>query len=244
MSHETSEENNSHHKATAKHAPAIPDTVKAARLLVVDDHPIVRNGLVEMINREADLTVIGEAAGPDEALEFLSHNKPDLVLADVSLEGSSGIELVKNIKARFGPVPVLVLSMHDETLYAERALRAGAKGYIMKEESMPRLLAAIRKVLTGQIYVSEAMATRILGGMVGGQISHPETSPTQRLSDRELEIFNFIAQGTGVREIAQKLHLSVKTIETHREHIKEKLGIKSSRELLRFAVQSQMQMAD
>lgn len=219
-------------------------TGKRYRILLIDDHPIVRKGLVEMINREADMDVAGEATDAAEGLMQLAKVKPDLVVTDVSLEAGSGIELIKSVKARYPEIPVLVLSMHDESLYAERALRAGARGYVMKHESTTLLLSAMRRVISGQIHLSDAMATRILGNLMGGAPARQIEGPLQRLSDRELEIFRFIGQGQGVKQIAEQLHLSVKTVETHREHIKEKLGYKTSRELLRFAVQSSMEDAN
>ncbi len=213
-----------------------PDLSNKAKVLLVDDHPIVRQGLAELIGQEADLSVCCEAQDASEALQAIAASKPDIALVDVSLQGTGGIELIKMIKASYPHVPVLVLSMHDETLYAERALRAGARGYVMKEEATERLLMAVRKVLSGQIYLSERMAGRLLSKFVDGA---PEggRSPMERLSDRELEIFEFIGHGLSTRRIAEKLHLSVKTIESHREHIKEKLKLTGSQELMRHAMQ-------
>ena len=212
------------------------DSGAQAKILLVDDHPIVRQGLAELIEQEPDLSVCGEAETAPEALEAIVTMKPDIAIVDVSLPDASGVELIKEIKAGHADVPVLVLSMHDETLYAERVLRAGAKGYIMKEEATETVMVAIRKVLNGHIYLSERMAGRLLSRFVEGT---PETggSPMQRLSDRELEVFELVGRGLSTRRIAEKLHLSIKTIESHREHIKEKLKLGSSRELLRHAMQ-------
>lgn len=207
-----------------------------AKIFLVDDHPIVRQGLAELIEQEPDLSVCGEAESAPEALEAIATVKPDIAIVDISLPDASGLELIKEIKAGYADVLVLVLSMHDETLYAERVLRAGAKGYIMKEEATETVMLAIRKVLNGHIYLSERMAGRLLSRFADGT---PETdgAPINRLSDRELEVFELIGRGLSTRRIAEKLHLSIKTIESHREHIKEKLKLGSSRELMRYAMQ-------
>jgi DNA-binding NarL/FixJ family response regulator len=206
-----------------------------ARVLVVEDHPIVRLGLCQLINAEPDLEACGEAAGAQEALERLEECSPDAAVVDVALNGRNGIELVKDLKARRRDLPVLVLSMYDESLYAERALRAGAMGYVMKEEAASQVLAALRRVLNGHVYLSDrlssTMVRRVLDGTAAGG------SPLEQLSDRELEVFQLIARGLPMREIARRLHRSVKTVETHREHLKAKLGLKSSGELLRYAVE-------
>ncbi len=217
-------------------SPDKPNPSKKAKVLLVDDHPIVRQGLAELIGQEADLSVCGEAQNASEALQAIAVSKPDIALVDVSLQDTGGIELIKMIKAGYAHVPVLVLSMHDETLYAERALRAGARGYVMKEEATERLLMAIRKVLSGQIYLSERMAGRLLSKFVDGAPAGGG-SALERLTDRELEIFEFIGHGLSTRRIAEKLHLSIKTIESHREHIKDKLKLTSSQELMRHAMQ-------
>jgi len=216
-------------------APKKADPSRKAKILLVDDHPIVRQGLKELIEQEADLFVCGEAQSGSEALQAIAAAKPDLAMVDISLQGTNGLELIKQIKAGHSDVPVLVLSMHDETLYAERALRAGARGYVMKEEATARLIAGIRRVLSGEIYLSERMSARLLSRFVGGG-SQTEGSPIERLSDRELEVFELIGRGIGTRQIAEQLHLSIKTIESHREHIKEKLKLGSSQELMRHAV--------
>lgn len=208
---------------------------KPRRVLIVDDHPIVRNGLGQLIGQEDDLTVCGEASDAIEALECARALKPDLVLVDISLGGSNGIELTKTMRERCPDVAVLVLSMHDESLYAERALRAGAKGYVMKQEAAETVLKAIRKVLQGGLYVSESVAARLLQEFVEGS-SEPSRGGVEALSDRELEVFELIGGGIATRDIATKLRLSVKTIETHRAHIKQKLNLKSGTELLHHAV--------
>jgi DNA-binding NarL/FixJ family response regulator len=215
-----------------------PETDSGKRkLFLVDDHPIVRQGLAQLINGEADLVVIGQGEDAYQSLRDIRSVKPDLVLVDVSLKDSDGIELLKELKAQAPELAVLVVSMHDESLYAERALRAGAGGYVMKQESPETLLAAIRAVLSGQVYVSDKMGATLLQRMVGNK-KRGGNLPMDRLTDRELEIFRMIGAGRSVKEIADKLFLSVKTVEAHREHIKEKLNIKSSAELLRFAIRN------
>ncbi len=206
------------------------------RVLIVDDHPIVRQGLRSLIDQEQDLHVCGEAGSAGEALKSLSAAKPDLLLVDISLKGPDGLELTKSIRALEPELPILIVSMHDETLYAERVLRAGANGYIMKEEVAQNVVHAVRKVLSGDIYMSDRMRQKILRG-VAGQRSNTTSSAIERLSDRELEVFRLIGQGHGTRKIAEELHLSVKTIETYRAHIKEKLGLNNATELVRQAVQ-------
>jgi len=210
------------------------------RIFIVDDHPIVRQGLEQLINNEPDLLVSGQGEEAYESLRAIRQNQPALVLVDVSLKDSDGIELLKELRAQDPSLLVLVLSMHDESLYAERALRAGARGYIMKQEAPQKLLEAIRKVLTGQVYLSDAMGANMLQRMVGGRKSGKAGSelPMDRLTDRELEIFRMIGAGRSVKEIADSLFISAKTVEAHREHIKEKLGVKSSAELLRFAIRN------
>lgn len=205
------------------------------KILIVDDHPIVRRGLAELINQEEDLIVCGQADDAYDAMEAIKALKPDMVIVDISLKEKSGLEVIKDIKAQYPALTVLTLSMHDESLYAERALRAGARGYIMKLEATEKVITAIRKVLSGQVYVSNGVAARMVGKFVGGR---PDVgaSDIDRLSDRELEVFCLIGQGHGTREIAERLHLSVKTIETYRAHIKEKLNLASAAELLQYAI--------
>ncbi len=206
------------------------------RILLVDDHPIVRQGLAEMLNHERDLEVCGTAEDVLQALEAIDKLHPDLVIADISLRGSNGIELLKAIKLRFPTTLVLVLSMHDESLYAVRALRAGAAGYIMKQEATERVLVALRQVLAGEVYLSERMEKKMMHQLVGGRAARTG-SPIEDLSDRELEIFGLIGQGHGTRKIAEELHLSIKTIESHRAHIKEKLNLQNATELVQHAIQ-------
>ena len=206
------------------------------KILIVDDHPIVRQGLAELINHEEDLEVCGQAEDAHEALGIMKETEPNMVIVDISLKETSGIELIKDIKAQYPNLPVLALSMHDETLYAERSLRAGAKGYIMKAEATEKVIVAIRKILSGQIYVSDMMAAKMVRKLVGGGPDAGESS-VERLSDRELEVFGLIGQGYGTRQIAERLHLSVKTIETYRAHIKEKLNLADANELLQYAIQ-------
>jgi DNA-binding NarL/FixJ family response regulator len=206
------------------------------RILLVDDHPIVRQGLAEMINHEKDLHVCGTAEDLHAALDKLEELKPDLVVTDISLKNSNGLELLKNIKVRHPKMLVLMLSMHDESLYAVRALRAGAAGYIMKQEATEKVLTAIRQVLVGEIYLSDKMEKKMMQQLVGGK-SARTGSPIEDLSDRELEVFGMIGQGHGTRQIAEQLHLSIKTVESHRAHIKEKLHLKNATELVQHAIQ-------
>ena len=205
------------------------------RILIVDDHPMMRQGLAQLINSEPDLSVQGEADTAGQALNEVSAGKPDLVLLDISLPDKNGLELIKDIHTLHPDVLILVVSMHDEALYAERVLRAGACGYIMKQEGGKKLMGAIRQVLSGQIYVSEKMSARILE-IFSGRRTAASGSPVERLSDREFEVFQFIGEGRGTREIAERLHLSVKTVEVHRANIKEKLNLKTATDLVRFAV--------
>lgn len=205
-------------------------------VLLIDDHAIVREGLAQLINQEVDLHVTAEAQSGAAALEQIERAMPDIAVVDISLEDRSGIELIKDMRSRNPNLAILALSMHDEALYAERALRAGAKGYIMKQEATEMVMTAIRKVLSGQVFVSDRMAARLLNQIVSTKPGE-EDSPLSRLSDRELEIFTMIGRGMGTREIANRLYLSIKTVEAHREHIKEKLKLKSGTELMRMAVQ-------
>ena len=206
------------------------------RVFVVDDHPIVRQGLAQMINREPDLTVCGEAEEAASALQAIKHERPDILIVDISLVGPDGLELVKNIRLRYPGLPVLILSMHDESIYAERALRAGANGYIMKHEAAERVLVAVRQVLNHEIYVSERVASRMLHHYISGT-STVKQSPLADLSDRELEVFRLIGEGHSTRTIAEELHLSIKTVESYQAHIKDKLSLKNGRELVQHAIQ-------
>ena len=205
------------------------------RVFLVDDHPIVRQGLTQLINREDDLVVCGEAEDARTAIESIFASEAHVVIVDVSLEGPDGIELLKSIRMRDPRLPVLILSMHDESLYAERALRAGANGYIMKQEATDRVLTAIRQVLQGEVYVSERMARKMVQQFVGGGAI--ARSLVDDLSDRELQVFRLIGQGHGTRQIAEELHLSVKTVESYYAHIKEKLSLRNGRELVQHAIQ-------
>ncbi len=207
---------------------------KTARILIVEDHPIVRRGLVEIINHEPDMQVCGEAEDVADALEQVESTHPDLAIIDISLRSGNGIELIKQVKARDNHVRMLVSSVYDESLYAERALRAGATGYINKDEAVTNIVSAIRQVLMGRIYLSWRMTNRVLQAAGGQSLLE---SPMASLSDRELQVFELISQGLTTRQIAAKLMLSVKTIETHRDHIKMKLKLKNSTELTHRAVQ-------
>src|SRR5580698_2393533 len=192
-------------------------------IFIVDDHPIVRQGLALLINRESDLAVCGDAEEANSARPRIEDLKPDLVIVDISLNGPDGLELLKSIRARDPNLPVLILSMLDELLYAERALRAGANGYIMKQQATEQVLVAIRRILGGEIYVSERMSNKMLHLFVGGSPAAHQSSPVADLTDRELEVFRLIGEGHGTRQIADELHLSIKTVESYQAHIKEKL---------------------
>ena len=207
------------------------------RVLIVDDHPIVRQGLAQMINQEADLIVCGEAEDAQSALQAVAELHPDLVLIDLSLKGGSGLDLIRALRTRQSMLPVLVVSMHDESLYVERALRAGARGYIMKHEATDIMMNAIRRVLRGEIYVSDKMMTKLLGRLLPGESPDTNTSILERLSNRELEVFRLIGEGHSTRHIAGVLHVSIKTVESHRAHIKEKLHLNDTTELVRYAMQ-------
>ena len=210
------------------------------RVLIVDDHPLMRQGLAQLVNQQPDLTVCGEAEDVPEALQKTADLKPDVVIVDLSLKGSDGIELIRNLRSRSAQLPVLVLSMHDEALYAERALKAGAWGYIMKQEATNQVLSGLRRVLAGEIYVSHRLSSKIVQSMVGGP-GASERSPIERLSDREFGVFRKIGGEATTKEIAAELCLSVKTIETHFAHIKKKLCLHSQRELVQHAIQWVMQ---
>jgi DNA-binding NarL/FixJ family response regulator len=206
-----------------------------SRILIVDDHPVVRRGLRMLIDDEPDLFVCGEAGDADEAIRALDAKKPDLVIVDLSLKESSGLELIKRIKSRNSAAKMLVSSMFDESLYAERVLNAGALGYVSKQEAMEKVIEAIRCVLSGRVYLSAAMSDRMLHRLARDHQAI-ERSPVETLSDRELEVFEMIGRGRTTAEIAGQLHLSVKTVETHREKVKAKLGLKTAAELYQHAV--------
>ncbi|HUS93529.1 MAG TPA: response regulator transcription factor [Phycisphaerae bacterium] len=218
--------------STASDAPGGGKT----RVLIVDDHPVVREGLSRRINRQDDMEVCGEAETRSDALAAIAACRPDLAIVDLGLKDSSGLELIKDIKVRYPDLPVLVLSMQDESVYAERVLRAGARGYVMKHEATEKVLLAARRVLEGKVYLSEKLSADFLDILFGGRKGPPGASAGELLTDRELEVFELLGQGLGTRQIAERLYLSVKTIENHREHIKEKLKLSSAPELVRRAV--------
>jgi DNA-binding NarL/FixJ family response regulator len=204
-------------------------------ILIVDDHPMMREGLVQLIGHESDLETCGEAGNALDALEKINRLKPDLVLTDITLPGKSGIELIKDVRAILPGALILVISMHDEALYVERVLRAGGRGYIMKQEGGQKIIEAIRQVLGGKIYVSEKMSARILE-IFSGTGADAAAAPVEQLTDREFEVFQLIGKGLSTVQMAQHLHVSPKTIEAHRANIKTKLQINTAPELLRYAV--------
>ena len=205
-------------------------------VLIIDDHPLLRQGIAMLINQQADLRVCGEAEDLRVAVQCIVQLRPDIVILDISLKGPDGLEVLKTIRATTPDLPVLVLSMHDEVLYAERAIRARANGYIMKQEATDKVLVAIRRILDGEVYLSEAMSKKLLQQFIDGVPPLLE-SRVAALSDRELEVFRLIGEGRSTREIAEELRLSVKTVETYQAHIKEKLALKSGRELIQHAIQ-------
>ena len=205
-------------------------------VLVVDDHPLLRQGLAMLINQQQDIEVCGEAAEARTAMQMIGEHKPDIIILDLSLKGPDGLELLKTVRALAPDLPVLILSMHDEAIYAERALRARANGYIMKQEAPEKVLVAVRRILKGDVYLSDAMSKKLLQQYIDGAPSMLESSVSV-LSDRELEVYRRIGEGRGTREIAEDLRLSVKTVETYQAHIKEKLALRSGRELIQHAIQ-------
>ena len=221
-------------KATAASA------TKKSQVVIIDDHAIVRQGLAELINDQPDLETVGEAESPPQALKVIGETKPDACVVDVSLAGGDGIELCRQIREQWPEMAILVLSMHDESLYAERVLRAGANGYVMKQEPQETVMSAIRKVLKGETHLSEKMAAKLLRSFSGSRSQQGDASPLERLSDRELQIFRMIGQGRSVKDIADALFLSPKTVETHKEHIKQKLNLASSNDLLRYAIEARL----
>ncbi len=211
-------------------------STRPRKVLIVDDHELMRMALVRLIEHDEDFTVCGEAEDVPGALKAIEQHKPDIALVDISLKKSHGIELIKDIRTRWPKLPVLVLSMHDESFYAERVLRAGGRGYITKTEASTKVLEGLREVLAGKIYISQDMTSKMLSQLVGtktGDVSFP----IDTLSDREFEVFELIGQGLQSRQIAQQLHLSVKTVDAHREHIKNKLGLETATDLLMYALQ-------
>lgn len=205
------------------------------RIIIVDDHPVFRLGLRELINQEKDLVVCGEAENYSSGWSEIQRLEPDMALVDISLKGRDGISLVKEISKHYRDIAVLVVSMHDETRFAERSLLAGAKGYIMKQETVTSIVTAIRCIMGGKIYLSDRLKDEVLSQFAGG-FKTVDASPVDQLSDRELEVYRLIGLGLGTNEIAQKLNLSIKTIGSYRERIKEKLDLKSANDLLRSAI--------
>jgi DNA-binding NarL/FixJ family response regulator len=205
------------------------------KVLVVDDHPLIREGIAQVIRKAGGLEVCGEADRPETALQVVSASRPDVAVVDLALSAGSGLGLIRDLKAWHPGVRILVLSMHDESLYAERVLRAGASGYIMKHEVADHFVEAIHKVLGGGIYLSERMEARMLQRLAVKEPARAASS-IESLSDRELEVFRLVAQGLSTREVAERLYLSIKTVETHLDHVKAKLGLESGRELFRYAI--------
>jgi DNA-binding NarL/FixJ family response regulator len=216
--------------------PQVSVQTKKCRVLLVDDHPIVRQGLALLIDREGDLSVCGEADGAHSAFHAIETLRPDVVVLDISLSGPDGLDVLKEIRMKTASLPVLILSMHDESIYAERAMRAGANGYIMKQEATEKVLVAIRRILQGEVYLSDRLTNTMLQQYMRG-VSPTKMSPLVSLTDRELEVFRLIGEGHGTRQIADELHLSVKTIESYQAHIKEKLALRNARELVQHAIE-------
>ena len=218
-------------------APPAPQAAPPARkrILLVDDHPMMRTGLAQIIDKQPDMVTCGEAGTAAEALEKVPGLSPDLILSDITMPGRSGVEFIKDIRSARPDLPILIVSMHDETVYAERVLRAGARGYIMKEAGGENLLIAMRQILKGQVYVSAAISARILDNLSAPR-PRGSSSPIEKLSDREFEIFQLIGEGKGNAEIAKQLHLSSKTLDVHRSHIKEKLALKDATALIHAAI--------
>lgn len=217
--------------------PIPPAAPAKSRIFIVDDHTMFREGLRQLIDREPDLAVCGDAAGAAEALKSIEESKPDLAIVDLSLSGGTGIDLIRTLKNKHPDLPVLVVSMHEESLYAERALHAGANGYVMKQEPAKTVKVAIRKVLGGDMHLSEKMTATMLGKLMSGGQAAPPVSPIEKLSDRELEVFRMLGQGKMTRQIAAELDLSIATINSFRNRIKEKLDLKNSAELVMHAIQ-------
>jgi DNA-binding NarL/FixJ family response regulator len=209
---------------------------EAIRIVVVDDHPLFRHGLVQLLNSDDGFSVCGEASSAPEALTLVRKTKPHMVIIDLGLKGPSGLELTKSIRVEFPKMPVLILSMHDEPTYAVRSLRAGANGYVTKQDALGSVLIAVREVIDGRVYLSPTMASEVIANVVLTK-REPGANPVDALTDRELEILERIGKGEEVKGIARSLHLSPKTVETHRAHIKEKLKLPNARQVARFAVQ-------
>lgn len=218
-----------------------PQPLKRTRIILVDDHPVVRDGLAEAINREPDLTVCAVADDHNAALEAVEHAQPQVAVIDLMLKGSSGLDLIKDIHTRWPEMLILVVSMHDEMLYAERVLRAGARGYITKQQATRDIVIALRRILSGGVYLSESASSKVLTRLA----SHPQPagdSILDELADRELQVFELIGRGLGTREIAQQLHIDGKTVDTYRARIKEKLKVQTSSELLQLAIRWSKEM--
>jgi DNA-binding NarL/FixJ family response regulator len=216
-------------------SPSTTSAPRKSRIFLIDDHPLVREGLANLINGQHDLIVCGEAEDSAGAISGIAKTRPDVALVDISLKNESGLELVKNLESQFPLVALIVLSMHEEALYAERSLRAGARGYVMKRESTKNVLASIRRVLEGGVYVSERVVNR-MARRFSSSPKATESSPVERLSDRELEIFRLLGQGRTTAQIAEDLHLSLKTVQAYCARAKEKFGFSSLGELLRAAI--------
>ena len=236
MRDEPRQETSHHQKATAATAPSPDKPSEKKRIFVVDDHAMFRDGLRRLVDTEPDLFVCGDSADAAGAMQQIPLCRPDLVIVDLSLEGISGIDLIKNIKRDFEDLPVLVVSMHAESLYGNRALRAGAMGYVMKSEPATTVLEAIRKVLGGDVHISEKMATQVVSRFVQGESDQPP-SPLETLSDRELEVFRMLGQGKETKEIAEAMNLALPTVSTFKNRIKEKLKMKNSTETILYALQ-------
>jgi len=221
--------------------PVPEETAQKAKkkVLVVDDHPLLRQGLALLINQQQDMHVCGEAEEAHAAMQSIAEKNPDIIILDISLKGPDGLELLKGIRAVHPDLPVLILSMHDEAIYAERALRARANGYIMKQEATEKVLVALRRIFHGDVYLSDDMSKKMLQQFIDGAPSLLQ-SRIAALSDRELEVFRRIGEGHATREIAEEMHLSIKTVETYQAHIKDKLSLRSGRELIQHAIQWKM----
>lgn len=215
-------------------APVPPTT--ARKILLVDDHPITRQGLRMLISQQPGLTVVGESDNAAQAMDLAAKLKPDIAIVDIALRSANGIELTKNMKAHSPDLLILIVSMHDEELFAERALRAGARGYLMKHEASERVIEALQKISSGELYISDRVRARMLSRLVNNRTGEV-TSPVESLSDREMEVFQLIGNGYATRQIAERLNLSVKTIDSYREHLKLKLSLESGADLVRYAIQ-------
>lgn len=215
---------------------AAAQKARPKRILIVDDHPLVRQGIRMLLSGQSDLSVAGEAASAHEALELMRTEAPDAAIVDLTLKESSGLDLIKDIQIRHPRVMVLVVSMRDEGFYAERVLRAGARGYVTKEEGPDEILRGLRRILDGQIHVSDRVASKVMQKIIAGA-GDQRANPLDSLTDRELQVFELVGNGLPTREIARELHISTKTVDSHREHIKEKLHLASASELLRHAIQ-------